>query len=79
LKVAQTSNCAAHEVATLAIKSRKYAARLTRINLRVAPRKAGKANGLEPILGIANRVNAGAGRCHDACGRGPLDLRAGFH
>jgi hypothetical protein len=40
---------------------------LMRISLRVAPLKSGKANGLEPNLGIVvNRVNAQARRCHGA-------------
>ena len=54
----------------LAINSTKYAARLMRISRRVAPLKSGKANGLEPNLGIAvNRVNARAGQCHGSSGR----------
>jgi hypothetical protein len=55
--------------ARVASNRTKYAARLMRINRRVAPLKSGKASGLEPNLGIViNRVNAQARRCHGEWG-----------
>lgn len=39
---------------------------MIRINRRVAPLKSGKANGVDPNLGIAiNRLNSEAVRCHE--------------
>jgi hypothetical protein len=40
----------------------------------VAPRKSGKAKGVEPILGIVDtRVTGGAGGCHGVGGRKRAD------
>jgi hypothetical protein len=66
-KTSELAIARAEEDARVASNSTKYAARLMRISLRVAPLKSGKANGLEPNLGIVvNRVNAQARRCQGA-------------